>query len=168
MAPMTNRRSPRPTRLEDVADAARVHVPTASRVLNGWVPAPVRPETRERVQRAAASLQVPAQRHGPGAQAGDHRRAGTAGSVAAKPGVLGDHPRRVRPGLGARVRGADGRRHRRVERPAGVQAAGRRGPHRRPVDRQRPARGRCSTTCPRSRSRPCSSTAATSAAAATR
>ena len=47
---------PRLARLEDVADAAGVHVSTASRVLNGSVPAAVRPETRERVERAAASL----------------------------------------------------------------------------------------------------------------
>ena len=43
---MVQRQSSRPTRLEDVAEAAGVHVSTVSRVLNGGSEAAVRPETR--------------------------------------------------------------------------------------------------------------------------
>jgi DNA-binding LacI/PurR family transcriptional regulator len=56
MALMAPRNSSRPTRLEDVAGAAGVHVSTASRVLNGTAPAAVRPETRVRIEKEAARL----------------------------------------------------------------------------------------------------------------
>jgi DNA-binding LacI/PurR family transcriptional regulator len=52
---MLHRQSSRPTRLEDVAQAAGVHVSTASRVLNGSAAA-VRPETRDRIEEAAVRL----------------------------------------------------------------------------------------------------------------
>ena len=47
----------RPSRLEDVARAAGVHVSTASRVINGRGEAAIRPETRERILAAASELQ---------------------------------------------------------------------------------------------------------------
>ena len=53
---MVQRQSSRPTRLEDVAEAAGVHVSTASRVLNGGSEAAVRPETRLRIEEAATRL----------------------------------------------------------------------------------------------------------------
>ena len=53
---MVQRQSSRPTRLEDVAEAAGVHVSTVSRVLNGRAAAAVRPETRERIEEAATRL----------------------------------------------------------------------------------------------------------------
>jgi LacI family transcriptional regulator len=56
MATMVQRQSSRPTRLEDVAEAAGVHVSTASRVLNGGSEAAVRPETRLRIEEAATRL----------------------------------------------------------------------------------------------------------------
>lgn len=53
---MSHQQSPRPTRLEDVAEAAGVHVSTVSRVLNGSSAAAVRPATRLRIEEAAARL----------------------------------------------------------------------------------------------------------------
>lgn len=53
---MAHQQSSRPTRLEDVAAAAGVHVSTVSRVLNGSNAAAVRPETRLRIQEAATRL----------------------------------------------------------------------------------------------------------------
>lgn len=49
-------RRSRPTRLDDVARAAGVHVSTVSRVLNGTGRIAVRPETRERIVAAAGEL----------------------------------------------------------------------------------------------------------------
>lgn len=46
----------RPARLSDVAEAAGVHVSTASRVLNGTGGVSIRPETRERIVRSAERL----------------------------------------------------------------------------------------------------------------
>jgi len=56
ITPMMQRQSSRATRLEDVAEAAGVHVSTVSRVLNGRAAAAVRPETRERIEEAATRL----------------------------------------------------------------------------------------------------------------
>jgi LacI family transcriptional regulator len=56
MASMVERTSSRPTRLEDVAEVAGVHVSTVSRVLNGGSEAAVRPETRLRIEEAATRL----------------------------------------------------------------------------------------------------------------
>jgi LacI family transcriptional regulator len=56
MTPMAQRQSSGSARLEDVAEAAGVHVSTVSRVLNGRAAAMVRPETRLRIEEAAAQL----------------------------------------------------------------------------------------------------------------
>jgi DNA-binding LacI/PurR family transcriptional regulator len=53
---MAQPQSSRPTRLEDVAEAAGVHVSTVSRVLNGREVGSVRPETKLRIEEAATRL----------------------------------------------------------------------------------------------------------------
>ena len=117
---MMQRQSSRPTRLEDVAEAAGVHVSTVSRVLNGRGAAAVRPETRERIEEAATRL-----RYRPNAIA--------RGLKLASAGALGLLVPSLRnPVYSAIIRGAFdrawersfvvllGRGPRRTERPAGV------------------------------------------------
>ena len=138
---MVQRQSSRPTRLEDVAEAAGVHVSTVSRVLNG----------RQRGGGPAGDA-----RADPG---GGRRVCATgrtpwrAGLKLASAGALGLLVPSLRnPVYSAIIRGAFDRAWERdfvvllaedlarIERPAGVRAAGRGGSHRRPPDRQRAAR----------------------------
>jgi DNA-binding LacI/PurR family transcriptional regulator len=56
MAKMRTEPPQRPARLTDVADAAGVHVSTASRVINGTGALTIRPETRQRILETAERL----------------------------------------------------------------------------------------------------------------